>query len=378
MPRFILLIITLLCGSAAHAEYYYWYMSYFDKKVSSPTAGCDLYFSSISDKSGLSFAMEPSPNDPGKTFYCVARAVSTGRAIFTTDVYLKGDRCPEGTEFDKETGECKENKCKILAGSLYEKGGHQAPISRFINYLGCEIAVSSIDGCIGPAEGEAGGTFCRVIGSFTGNWFTSNGSCAFGCDVGPGDGPPPGGDGGTGGDGGSNPPGGDGGSDGGTKPGNGGGDDGSSGGGGGGGGGGNNPCQGHVGSDCGTTPGGDGDGSGSSGGTGGDGGDGSGGGGLKEPKQGSFDKTIKEYDDAIAKAQKDFQELQGKFESVLASKFDIHLGTGGGSLPCWDFTALGQRYDVCLTQYAQELSVIRYVVLFIAAMLAGWIVFYRS
>lgn len=102
------------------------------------------------------------------------------------------------------------------------------------------------------------------------------------------------------------------------------------------------------------------------------------GGGLKEPKQGSFDKTIKEYDDAIAKAQKDFQELQGKFESVLASKFDIHLGTGGGSLPCWDFTALGQRFDVCLTEYAKELSVIRYVVLFIAAMLAGWIVFYRS
>ncbi|WP_426332064.1 coat protein [Pseudomonas aeruginosa] len=123
--------------------------------------------------------------------------------------------------------------------------------------------------------------------------------------------------------------------------------------------------------------GGDGDGSGSDGGAG-DGGDGSGGGGLKEPKQGSFDKTIKEYDDAIAKAQKDFQELQGKFESVLASKFDIHLGTGGGSLPCWDFTALGQRFDVCLTEYAKELSVIRYVVLFIAAILAGWIVFYRS
>ncbi len=280
--------------------------------------------------------MEPSsnPNDVGKVFYCVVR--SGDKILFNTDVYLKGDRCPEGTELDLSTGECRENKCKILAGSLYEKGGHQAPISRFINYLGCEIAVSSIDGCIGPAEGEAGGTFCRVIGSFTGNWFTSKGSCAFGCDVGPGDGPPPGGDGGTGGDGGSNPPGGDG------------------------------------------SSGGDGDGSGSSGGTGGDGGEGSGGGGLKEPKQGSFDKTIKEYDDAIAKAQKDFQELQGKFESVLASKFDIHLGTGGGSLPCWDFTALGQRYDVCLTQYAQELSVIRYVVLFIAAILAGWIVFYRS
>ncbi|HGO9841170.1 TPA: hypothetical protein ACLECN_006131, partial [Pseudomonas aeruginosa] len=190
--------------------------------------------------------------------------------------------------------------------------------------------------------------------------------------VGPGDGPPPGGDGGTGGDGGSNPPGGDGGSDGGTKP--GGGDNGSSGGGGGGGGGGGNPPDGNGDGDG--NSGGDGDGSGSDGGAGSDGGDGSG--GLKEPKQGSFDKTIKEYDDAIAKAQKDFQELQGKFESVLASKFDIHLGTGGGSLPCWDFTALGQRFDVCLTEYAKELSVIRYVVLFVAAMLAGWIVFYRT
>ncbi|NQC65438.1 hypothetical protein DZ906_031140, partial [Pseudomonas aeruginosa] len=158
---------------------------------------------------------------------------------------------------------------------------------------------------------------------------------------------------------------------GGTKP--GGGDNGSSGGGGGGGG---NPPDGNGDGDG--NSGGDGDGSGSDGGAGSDGGDGSGGGGLKEPKQGSFDKTIKEYDDAIAKAQKDFQELQGKFESVLASKFDIHLGTGGGSLPCWDFTALGQRFDVCLTEYAKELSVIRYVVLFIAAMLAGWIVFYRT
>ncbi|MGG4622510.1 hypothetical protein ACLPJC_27925, partial [Pseudomonas aeruginosa] len=236
------MIITLLFGSVAHAEYYYWFMDYFNKKVSSPSAGCDLYFSSISKDPGRVFAMEPSKNDPGKTFYCVVTAAATGQTLFSTSVYLKGDRCPEGTDFNKETGECKENKCEILAGSLYEKS-HQAPISRFINYLGCEIAVSAIDGCIGPAEGQAGATYCKVIGSFTGNWFTSNGSCAFGCDVGPGDGPPPGGDGGTGGDSGSNPPGGDGGSDGGTKPGNGGGDDGSSGGGGGGGGG-NNPCQG--------------------------------------------------------------------------------------------------------------------------------------
>ncbi|MEF2154599.1 hypothetical protein V3415_30430, partial [Pseudomonas aeruginosa] len=115
------MIITLLFGSAAHAEYYYWYMGYFNKKVSSPTAGCDLYFSSFSKDPGRVFVMEPSsnPSEAGKVFYCVVR--SGDWILFNTDVYLKGDRCPEGTELDLSTGECRENKCKILAGSLYEK-----------------------------------------------------------------------------------------------------------------------------------------------------------------------------------------------------------------------------------------------------------------
>lgn len=371
--KFASLILMLLFATVARAEDYYWKIQSLPERFSSPSAACAAWAKATGRPGEFTFTGSMKARDQ-TSFWCEFTNNETGKtAAGYGPAGRYGDSCPADTEYNKETGECKENKCKILAGSLYEKS-HQAPISRFINYLGCEIAVSAIDGCIGPAEGQAGATYCKVIGSFTGNWFTSNGSCAFGCDVGPGDGPPPGGDGGTGGDGGSNPPGGDGGSDGGTKP--GGGDNGSSGGGGGGGGGGGNPPDGNGDGDG--NSGGDGDGSGSDGGAGSDGGDGSGGGGLKEPKQGSFDKTIKEYDDAIAKAQKDFQELQGKFESVLASKFDIHLGTGGGSLPCWDFTALGQRFDVCLTEYAKELSVIRYVVLFIAAMLAGWIVFYRT
>ncbi|WP_254074992.1 hypothetical protein [Pseudomonas aeruginosa] len=374
--KFASLILMLLFATVARAEDYYWKIQSLPERFSSPSAACAAWAKATGRPGEFTFTGSMKARDQ-TSFWCEFTNNETGKtAAGYGPAGRYGDSCPADTEYNKETGECKENKCKILAGSLYEKS-HQAPISRFINYLGCEIAVSAIDGCIGPAEGQAGATYCKVIGSFTGNWFTSNGSCAFGCDVGPGDGPPPGGDGGTGGDGGSNPPGGDGGSDGGTKP--GGGDNCSSGGGGGGGGcggGGGNPPDGNGDGDG--NSGGDGDGSGSDGGAGSDGGDGSGGGGLKEPKQGSFDKTIKEYDDAIAKAQKDFQELQGKFESVLASKFDIHLGTGGGSLPCWDFTALGQRFDVCLTEYAKELSVIRYVVLFIAAMLAGWIVFYRT
>ncbi|HGS8041909.1 TPA: hypothetical protein ACMFQF_004030, partial [Pseudomonas aeruginosa] len=189
MPRFVLLIFALVLASAAHADFYQWKISIPGEPTAffpSYTAACQYYFDNTSTNwlkkiNKLSY----------KEVQC--NVSGTGGITWETKTaILTGDSCPEGTDFNKEIGECKENKCEILAGSLYEKS-HQAPISRFINYLGCEIAVSSIDGCIGPAEGQAGATYCKVIGSFTGNWFTSNGSCAFGCDVGPGDGPPPGG-----------------------------------------------------------------------------------------------------------------------------------------------------------------------------------------
>ncbi|WP_237754800.1 hypothetical protein [Pseudomonas aeruginosa] len=230
--KFASLILMLLFATVARAEDYYWKIQSLPERFSSPSAACAAWAKDTGRPGEFTFTGSMKARDQ-TSFWCEFTNNETGKtAAAYGPAGRYGDSCPADTEYNKETGECKENKCKILAGSLYEKS-HQAPISRFINYLGCEIAVSAIDGCIGPAEGQAGATYCKVIGSFTGNWFTSNGSCAFGCDVGPGDGPPPGGDGGTGGDGGSNPPGGDGGSDGGTKP--GGGDNGSSGGGGGGG-----------------------------------------------------------------------------------------------------------------------------------------------
>ncbi|MGV8645873.1 attachment protein, partial [Pseudomonas aeruginosa] len=228
--KFASLILMLLFATVARAEDYYWKIQSLPERFSSPSAACAAWAKATGRPGVFTFTGSMKARDQ-TSFWCEFTNNETGKTAAGYGPAARyGDSCPADTEYNKETGECKENKCKILAGSLYEKS-HQAPISRFINYLGCEIAVSAIDGCIGPAEGQAGATYCKVIGSFTGNWFTSNGSCAFGCDVGPGDGPPPGGDGGTGGDGGSNPPGGDGGSDGGTKP--GGGDNGSSGGGGG-------------------------------------------------------------------------------------------------------------------------------------------------
>ncbi|MCT7418364.1 hypothetical protein [Pseudomonas aeruginosa] len=47
-----LLLLLVLVSSSVSAEEYYWYMGYFDKKVSSPSAGCDLYFTGISRDQG--------------------------------------------------------------------------------------------------------------------------------------------------------------------------------------------------------------------------------------------------------------------------------------------------------------------------------------
>ncbi|MCT7418521.1 hypothetical protein [Pseudomonas aeruginosa] len=66
-----LLLLLVLVSSSVSAEEYYWYMGYFDKKVSSPSAGCDLYFTGISRDPGRVFVMEPSsnPSEAGKVFY---------------------------------------------------------------------------------------------------------------------------------------------------------------------------------------------------------------------------------------------------------------------------------------------------------------------
>ncbi|VEE76274.1 coat protein A of bacteriophage Pf1 [Pseudomonas aeruginosa] len=317
-----LLLLLVLVSSSVSAEEYYWYMGYFDKKVSSPSAGCDLYFTGISRDPGRVFVMEPSsnPSEAGKVFYCVVR--SGDWVLFNTTVYLKGDKCPEGSDLDLTTGVamCKPpepEKPNDCIEGLYDL--FSSPPSPVVQVGGRNQVISSPpagckNGCAYSADSSKTTSCYFVTGS------TNEGFCNYslrstgatcpadtnnpgmtgpslnstpptdpneppsdpndpGCPAGyswsgttcvktptdptdptnPGDG---GGDGGTGG--GGTGGGGDGGSDGGT----GGGGDGGTGGGGGGDGGGT----------PGTGGGGDGDGGGTGGGTGGGDGSGEGGG----------------------------------------------------------------------------------------------------
>ncbi|HGN3130646.1 TPA: attachment protein, partial [Pseudomonas aeruginosa] len=127
MPRFVLLIFALVLASAAHADFYQWKISIPGNPTAffpSYTAACQYYFDNTSANwlkkvNKLSY----------KEVQCSVSGTG-GITWETKTAILTGDSCPEGTDFNKETGECKENKCEILAGSLYEKS-HQAPISRF-------------------------------------------------------------------------------------------------------------------------------------------------------------------------------------------------------------------------------------------------------
>ncbi len=163
------LLPSLFFAQGARAEYYYWYLSALSKQVSSPSAGCDLYFSSISDKSGLSFAMEPSPNDPGKTFYCVARAVSTGRAIWTTDVYLKGDRCPEGQSLDLKDGMCKPPppECESGVPNLFRSSNYPIIVINGKNTVPSSPPSGCLNGCAYEADSSRPTSCYRTPGSTT-------------------------------------------------------------------------------------------------------------------------------------------------------------------------------------------------------------------
>lgn len=163
------LLPSLFFAQGARAEYYYWYLSALSRQVSSPSAGCDLYFSSISDKSDLSFAMEPSPNDPGKTFYCVARAVSTGRAIWTTDVYLKGDRCPEGQSLDLKDGMCKPPppECESGVPNLFRSSNYPIIVINGKNTVPSSPPSGCLNGCAYEADSSRPTSCYRTPGSTT-------------------------------------------------------------------------------------------------------------------------------------------------------------------------------------------------------------------
>ncbi|WP_193453079.1 hypothetical protein [Pseudomonas nitroreducens] len=137
---------------------------------------------------------------------------------------------------------------------------------------------------------------------------------------------------------------------------------------------------GNNGGDGGTNPGtGNGDGGGSTGGGtgGGDGGTNGGDGpkqSLGQPKQGNWDEALETWTAKVDAAKKEFSEKIKDNADQLKGVFDLNLGEGGGKLPCGSFVAWKKTFSLCFTEYEEKLSYLRYALMFMASVLAAFVI----
>lgn len=145
-------------------------------------------------------------------------------------------------------------------------------------------------------------------------------------------------------------------------------------------GGGNNGGGNTGGGDTGGTDPGTGNGGGGGGGDGDDGGDGDGAPTekLEQGEQGSFDETLKEWDEKIADIQVELDKKIAEYTGLFSGVFDLNLGGSGGSLPCYSVPikigAASTSGKLCIADYERELSFLRYILLLVAAVVAAFIV----
>ncbi|MBD9630642.1 hypothetical protein [Pseudomonas sp. PDM19] len=137
---------------------------------------------------------------------------------------------------------------------------------------------------------------------------------------------------------------------------------------------------GNNGGDGGSNPGtGNGDGGGSTGGGtgGGDGGTNGGDGpkeSLEQPKQGNWDDALSTWEAKVAEAKKEFSEKIKENADQLKGVFDLNLGEGGGKLPCDTFVVWKKTVSLCFTPYEEKLSYLRYALMFMASVLAAFVI----
>lgn len=90
-----------------------------------------------------------------------------------------------------------------------------------------------------------------------------------------------------------------------------------------------------------------------------------------------FDSSLAEEWDQKIKDTKD--KIKDKIDEIykdFEDRFTVNLPTGGGSLPCYNFNIpfRGTSMSLCFRDYDADLSLIRYALMFIAAVFAAYIV----
>ncbi len=414
------LLFLLLWHPVASAEFFWWQVngidSLRDKPFGSPGEGCSAvlaYFQS--QGGGYSFSLNFLRRISDEEFSCSLKRFDKGEFVGEVGASIGryGDSCPDDTEYNNQSGECKPKPQECKEGELFPAKGPDSPVvtSGGRNYVGdggapiacyqsCQYGGNPSPASCYLVKGSTTTGFCNYILKGTGQscgadsyTFSQTGDSLNppdtpntdpsdpndpGCPPGwswsgttcvktptnptdPTDPTTPGGDG----DGGDGNGGGDN---------NGGGNDGGTGNGGDGSGGGDG------------NGGGDGSGDGDGSGTGGDGngtcdpakencstGPEGPGGELKEPTPGTWDDAIATWEKKVEEAKKELKTKVKANVDQMKGAFDLNLAEGGGQLPCEPMTIWGKSYSLCISDYAGQLSSLRVALLLMAALIAALI-----
>ncbi|MFY1021364.1 hypothetical protein [Ectopseudomonas khazarica] len=97
--------------------------------------------------------------------------------------------------------------------------------------------------------------------------------------------------------------------------------------------------------------------------------------GLSQGEQGSFDEALTEWDQRIADARAELDQQLSEYGALFSGVFELNLSEGGGSLPCDSINlSHGATYRLCIADFSDPLSWLRYALLLGAAVIAAYIV----
>lgn len=93
-------------------------------------------------------------------------------------------------------------------------------------------------------------------------------------------------------------------------------------------------------------------------------------------ERGSLDAD--EWDQKIEDAKLEFATVTNRFGDLFQGIVSPNLSGSGGQLYCESFEVDGKTYDLCFSQFADELAGIGVVILFLATLFAAYIIFIKD
>ena len=102
-------------------------------------------------------------------------------------------------------------------------------------------------------------------------------------------------------------------------------------------------------------------------------------GSLAEPSErGNFDAELAEWDQLIADSRVDLRSKLDQMAELVTAETALSLSDTSGRLYCQSVPVAGTTFDICLDDYQDELVGIKWILIFMATVLAFYIIFVRD